>query len=75
MLIFLFEVLAVGDKFIDHLLSASLVLSLFGTGIIQLNELKNKTGDNNQAQQDSMFAGLGRLYQNEHRFDSQVLFR
>ena len=41
-LVILFEVLVKGDKFIDHLWTASLALALFGTGIIQLNELKKK---------------------------------
>lgn len=45
-LVILFQVLVNRDKFLDHLLTASLAITLFGTGFIQLNELKNKSDYN-----------------------------
>ncbi len=41
-LVILFEVLVSGDKFLDHSLSATLSLALFGTGIMGLNAIKKK---------------------------------
>ncbi len=41
-LIVLFNIFVKEDKFIDHLLSASLALALFGTGFIHLKEMKKK---------------------------------